>query len=129
MATDVAAKAAKQDDPWDALVVGIDAFLDACAKPEFQRIAMIDGPSVLGWDLWRAIDADYGLGLVESALQRAIDAGRLIPQPATALAHVILGALQEAANVVAEADDPAAAREEMGATVRRLLEGLRGPSG
>ena len=44
-----------------------------------------------------------------------------------ALAHVLLGALDEAAMVVARADDPAAARAEMGQTVRRLLEGLRGP--
>ena len=127
MARTVAATARSQDDPWEAMVVGIDAFLDACTKPEFQRIVLTDGPAVLGWDLWRAIDADYGLGLVESVLQRAIDAGTMIPQPATALAHVILGAVQEAAMVVAEAEDPEAAREEMGATVRRLLEGLRGP--
>ena len=50
-----------------------------------------------------------------------------IPQPAKALAHVVLGALNEAAMVVAGADDPAAARAEMSATVRRLLEGLRAP--
>jgi AcrR family transcriptional regulator len=127
MARTVAAEARRRDDPWEAMVVGIDAFLDACTKPEFQRIVLIDGPAVLGWDLWRAIDADYGLGLIESVLQRAIDAGKMIPQPATALAHVIIGAVQEAAMVVAEAEDPVAARDEMGATVRRLLEGLRGP--
>jgi AcrR family transcriptional regulator len=127
MAKRVAAEAAAQQDPWDSMVVGIDAFLDGCATTEFQRIVLTDGPSVLGWDLWRAIDADYGLGLVESVLQRAIDAGRLIPQPATALAHVILGALQEAAMVVAESDDPGVARQQMGTAVHRLLEGLQGP--
>jgi AcrR family transcriptional regulator len=128
MVRTVTAEAGKQDDPWDALVVGIDAFLDACTKPEFQRIVLVDGPSVLGWDLWRAMDADYtGLSLIEGVLQRAIDGGKLLPQPATALAHVIVGAVQEAAMVVAEAEDPRTAREEMGATVRRLLEGLRGP--
>lgn len=115
------------DDPWNALVRGIDAFLDACALPEVQRILLVDGPAVLGWDVWRAIDADYGLGLLEGALQRAIDAGRLPPQPARPAAHVLLGALDEAAMVVARADDPQAARTEMGQTVHRLLEGLRVP--
>lgn len=114
-------------DPWEALVNGIDAFLDACARPEVQRILLVDGPAVLGWDVWRAIDADYGLGLLEGALQRAIDAGRLPPQPARAAAHVLLGALDEAAMVVARADDALAARQEMGQTVHRLLEGLRVP--
>jgi AcrR family transcriptional regulator len=126
-ANGVASIALAQEDPWDALVAGIDAFLDACATPEVQRIVLVDGPSVLGWDVWRAIDHDYGLGLVEAALQRAVDAGRLLAHPTNALAHVLLGALHEAAMVVARADDPEAARAEMGAMVRRLLEGLRGP--
>jgi AcrR family transcriptional regulator len=115
------------EDPWDALVAGIDAFLDACATPEVQRTLLVDGPAVLGWEVWRAIDADYGLGLLEAALQRAIDAGRLPPQPARPAAHVLLGALDEAAMVVARADDPLTARAEMGQTVHRLLEGLRVP--
>jgi len=117
------------DDPWDALVAGIDEFLDACATAEVQRILLTDGPAVLGWDVWRAIDADYGLGLLEDALTRAVDAGRLPPQPTRAAAHVLLGALDEAAMVVARADDPLTARAEMGQTVHRLLEGLRVPVG
>jgi AcrR family transcriptional regulator len=120
--------AAATEDPWEALVVGADAFLDACAKPEVQRIMLVDGPSVLGWEVWRAADGDYALSLLEAALQRAIDAGRLIEQPPRALAHVLLGALDEAAMVVARADDPEQARAEMGQTVRRPLEGLRGPT-
>ncbi|HUO70827.1 MAG TPA: TetR/AcrR family transcriptional regulator [Solirubrobacteraceae bacterium] len=116
------------DDPWEALVLGSEAFLDAAMTAEVQRIMLVDGPSVLGWDVWRAADADYALGMIEGALQHAIDAGRLVPQPAKALAHVLLGALDEAAMVVARADDPEAARAEMGQTMRRLLEGLRGPT-
>ncbi len=115
-------------DPWQALMAGADAFLDACAKPEVQRIMLVDGPSVLGWDVWRAIDSDHGLGLLEQALQRAMDAGAMLPGSTTAVAHVLAGALDEAAMVVARAEDPVAAREEMGRTLQRLLEGLRGPA-
>ena len=115
-------------DPFEALVIGADAFLDACTTHEVQQIMLIDGPAVLGWEVWRAADSDYALGLLEAALQRAIDAGRLIEQPARALAHVLIGALDEAAMVVARADDQEAARAEMAQTVRRLLEGLRGPT-
>jgi len=114
-------------DPWQTIVVGADTFLDLCTQPDVQRIVLIDGPSVLNWDVWRAIDSEYVLDLVEGVLQRAIDDGVLIAQPARALAQVLLGALHEAAMVVAEADDPAAARTAMGTTVRRLLEGLRAP--
>jgi AcrR family transcriptional regulator len=114
-------------DPWDSLVVGCEAFLDACARPEVQRIVLIDAPAVLGWDVRRAIDADYGLGLLEAALQRAMDAGRVREGSAISLAYVLAGALDVAAMVVARADDPVAARDEMSQTLRRLLEGLRGP--
>jgi AcrR family transcriptional regulator len=121
----VAQVAVETDDPWEQLVRGSEAFLDT---PEVQRIMMIDGPAVLGWDVWRAIDTDYGLGLLDAAIKRAMDAGRLMPGSSTAVAHVLAAALDEAAMVVARAEDQVAARAEMGLTVRRLLEGLRGPS-
>jgi AcrR family transcriptional regulator len=120
--------AAATDDPWEELVLGSEAFLDACATPEVQRIVLLDAPSVLGWDVRRAIDADYGLRLLEAAIQNAMDAGRLLPGSASAVAHVLAGALDEAAMVVARAEDPAAARAEMSVTIRRLLEGLRAPT-
>jgi AcrR family transcriptional regulator len=124
----IAQVATGTNDPWESLVLGCEAFLDACASPDVQRIVLIDAPSVLGWDVRRAIDRDYGLGLLEAALQRAMDAGRLREGSAISLAYVVAGALDEAAMVVARADDPLAARAEMGQTVRRLLEGLRGPA-
>jgi AcrR family transcriptional regulator len=124
----IASRAAAADNPWDELVSGIDAFLDFCTTRDVQRIVLIDGPSVLGWDVWRAIDAEHGLGLLESAVQGAMDAGSLMSGSATAVAHVLLGALDEAAMVVARADDPVAARAEMGHTISHLLAGLRGPS-
>jgi AcrR family transcriptional regulator len=124
---DIADVATATDDPWEALVLGCDAFLDACASPDVQRIVLTDAPAVLGWDVRRAIDRDYGLGLLEAALQRAMDAGRLREGSAISLAYVLAGALDEAAMVVARAEDPLEARAEMGRTVRRLLDGLRGP--
>src|SRR5436305_14118315 len=114
----VAKAAAEASDPWEELVIGSEAFLDACATPEVQRIVLLDAPAVLGWDIRRAIDADYGFRLLEGALQNAIDAGRLMPASASAVAHVLAGALDEAAMVVARAEDPVAARAEMSQTVR-----------
>jgi hypothetical protein len=58
------ATAAAGPDPAAQLRAGVDAFLDACTDPAVQRIMMTDAPSVLGWDEWREIDTQYGLGLV-----------------------------------------------------------------
>lgn len=121
----VARAARAEQDPWLALLAGVDAFLDACATPEVRRIVVRDGPSVLGSDFWQAIDAEYGLGVIERALARVAEPGRLLPQPTPALAQVVLGELREAAMVLASAEDPEVARVEMGRAVHRLLDSLR----
>jgi AcrR family transcriptional regulator len=120
-----AAAASGTTDPLAALRIGADAWLDACTEAEVQRIVLLDGPAVLGWERWREIGLRQGLGLVEGGLQAAVDAGLLEPQPVRGLAHVLIGAIDEAALYVATADDPAAARTEVGAVLDRLLAVLR----
>jgi AcrR family transcriptional regulator len=123
----VRARARLGNGPWEALEGGIRAFLDASETPEVRQILLLDGPTVLGGEVLRAIDSDYAVGLLERALQEAIDAGQVPPQPTRAAAHVLADALEEAAMTVAGAEDPVTARAEMGRTVERLLAGLRAP--
>jgi AcrR family transcriptional regulator len=115
------------NSPWEALERGITAFLDASVSTEVRQILLRDGPPVLGGEVWRAIDSDYALRLLEGALEEAIDAGELPPQPTRAAAYVVVGALEDAAMTIACADDPLSARAEMGRVVERLLAGLRAP--
>jgi AcrR family transcriptional regulator len=110
--------------PLDAMRAGAEMFLRACTVPEVQQIVLLDGPSVLGWDRWREIGAEHGLGLIEATLQAAIEAGAIAAQPVRPLAHVLMGALDEAAMLVARADDPEAARAEVGRTIDTLLGAL-----
>lgn len=121
----IAADALSGSDPVDALRAGARAFLDHCLEPEVQRIVLLDAPAVLGWERWREIGSKYGLGLVEAALQAAIDAGQIVELPVGALSHVLMGALDEAAMVVARAEDPVASREQMVAVLDGMLEGFR----
>jgi AcrR family transcriptional regulator len=125
--TAAAAGASGTTDPLTELRVGAEAWLDACTEPEIQRIVLLDGPAVLGWERWREIGTRYGRGLVEAVLQAAVDAGRLAPQPIRPLAHVLMGAVDEAALYVATADDPAAARVEVGAVLDHLITSLAAP--
>lgn len=111
-------------EPMDAMRAGAEMFLQACTEPEAQQIALLDGPSVLGWDRWREIAAEHGLGLIEATLQAAIDAGAIADQPIRPLAHVLMGALDEAAMLVARAEDPERMREDVGRTLDSLLAGL-----
>lgn len=121
----IGARMAGVSDPWEVMVTGTRAFLDACDDPAVKRIALTDAPAVLGWSEWREVDERYGLGLMKGALGGAIEAGILREAPLEALAHLMLGALSEAAFLIANADDSASAREQAEAALLALLEGLR----
>lgn len=111
------------ESPLEAMRAGVRAFLDECAQPEVRQIVLHDAPAVLGWERWREIAAANGLGLIEASLAAAIEAGELRPLPVRPTAHVLLGALDEAAMLAARSDDPAD-RAEATAVLGALLDGL-----
>jgi AcrR family transcriptional regulator len=117
------------DSPLAAMRSGSAMFIEACAEPEVQRIVLLDAPAVLGWDRWREIAAEYGLGLIEASLAAAMEAGEIAPQPVGPLAHVLMGALDEAAMYVARAMDPVQAQREVNAVLESVLAGLSARSG
>jgi AcrR family transcriptional regulator len=113
------------EDPWELIVTGLGAFLDACTDPAIMRVALLDAPAVLGWQEWRQISERHGMGLVSFGLQNAMDAGVLEPRPVRPLAHLLMGAMSEAAMTIVNAPDPRAARDEIEPPLIALLEGLR----
>ena len=118
-------------DPADTtgmLVAGAAAWLDASTEPDLKRIVLLDGPSVLGWDRWREICLRHTVGLIAALLQDGIDRGALPPQPVKALTHVLVGAVDEAALYIAQADDAAAARADMDLVLHRLTLALAAPA-
>jgi AcrR family transcriptional regulator len=112
--------------PLAAMKAGVAAFLDECAEPGFQRIALHDAPAVLGWDRWREISASNGLGLIEASLIAAIEAGEMRPLPVRPTAHLLLGALDEAAMLLVRSSDPAG-RAEITTVLLALIDGFAAP--
>ena len=108
--------------PFAAMRAGIRAFLEACRGPEVQRIVLVDGPAVLGWERWREVAERHGLGLMEAVIRAAIEAGEIAPLAVEPLAHLLMGALDEAALLVVRDPD---ATDAVAATFERLIEGLR----
>lgn len=111
--------------PLATLHAGVDAMLDAALDPGLAQIVLIDAPAVLGWQAWREIGWRYGMGLTEDVLAAAMEAGELAPRPVRPLAHVVLGALDEATLYVARAADQKTARAEMADALAAVLDGLR----
>jgi AcrR family transcriptional regulator len=116
--------AAGVSDPVEALRYAVRTWLEICVEPEIYRIALIDGPSVLGWTHWRAVCQRHVFGLVQDLLSQGIELGRIRAQPVRPLAHVLMGAGDEAALYVAEAADHAQARAEMIAVIDQLIAGV-----
>jgi AcrR family transcriptional regulator len=119
-----AAASGGETDPMRILQLGFDAFLDQCLNPEVQRIVMLDGPTVLGWDLWHELDERYAFGAIKAVLSVAADSGRIQAEAVDPLTHLLLGAVMQAGMVVARAEDPLAAKNAMTDTFASLVSAL-----
>lgn len=124
---DIKAAVCSDDDPWTMLKTGCLAFLDITSDPATLRLLLSEGPSVLGWDVWRDICARHSLGVISGGIRAAIKAGQIPARPTEPLAAAIYGALTEAARYMAQLDDPAAALPSVRAEVALMLEALLRP--
>jgi AcrR family transcriptional regulator len=118
--------AAEPVDQLAAMRTGARLFLAECSTPDVQRIVLIDAPAVLGWERWREVGMKYGLGVIEAMLAQAMADGAIPDQPLRPTAHVLLGALDEAALYVSRATDADAALHEMYEVCDRVINGITG---
>ncbi|WP_424531169.1 TetR/AcrR family transcriptional regulator [Sphaerisporangium viridialbum] len=120
----VAATAEAEDDAWRRLTAGCRAFLTASTAPEVQRIMLVDGPAVLGWSEWRALDEAASARHLAEALTTLIEAGTIARQPVAPLTHLLSGAMNEAALWLAGSESPGDL-DDTWAALARMLEALR----
>ena len=62
-------------DPVEAMRHAIRTWLDICVEPEIHRIALVDGPSVVGWARWREVCQRHVFGLAQALLAQGIERG------------------------------------------------------
>ena len=113
--------------PAAALFVAADAWLEIAGEPEIRRLVLLDGPGVLGWAGFREISQRHATGMTEQLLRAAIEAGELSPQPVRPLATMMIGALDEAAMIIANAEEPEREQTEVRTVVHNLIAGLLRP--
>jgi AcrR family transcriptional regulator len=124
VASHVVADAVKGSTPLEWLRFGFSAFLRECTRPDVTQIMLIDGPSVLGWETWHEIDSRYGYRPLLDIIRAAVTAGQIDTDDAESLAHLLLGALAEAATVIGRSDDAEKTRARMVRSLNRLIDGL-----
>jgi AcrR family transcriptional regulator len=122
----IAERAVAAATPFDALLECARAYLYLSeTDEELRRIGLMQSRAVLGWEGWRAAATDLGIGATLAVVSAAIEAGELAPRDPETTALVLLGAMIEAATLIAVAGDRRTARERSEAVVVDLLEGLR----
>lgn len=113
-------------NPLDALRAGCDAWLLLARDPTVRRIVLIDAPSVIGWQAWREMDDQNGLGLLKAGLGMAAAAGRVPAGLVDMYAHILLATLTEVAMLIARSDDAAATIEAGRGAVEQIISRLFG---
>jgi AcrR family transcriptional regulator len=121
----VIAAATAGGDALARLKRGCRAFLNACTDPAVQRIVLLDGPAVVGWDKWREIDSRHFGALFAQGVAQAMDDGLLARRPIEPLVQLLIGAATEAAMVAARSKTPKKQVGALMAGLESLLDGLR----
>jgi len=97
VAQSVTASVQSDQGPLENMLLTTAHYFQLCADPPTARITLQDGPSVLGYERWRELDAAHFGGLVTAGLTLAMEADAIAEQPVEPLSHIVLAAIQAAA--------------------------------
>ncbi|TPI21916.1 TetR/AcrR family transcriptional regulator [Mesorhizobium sp. B4-1-1] len=125
MAVRVNEVASKAPTRWQHFVDECTTYIEMALEPEIQRIMFRDGPAVLG-DPAQWPNASACTASMTDHLTKLQDEGVVVPEldPETT-SRLINGASSQAAQRIANSNDPEATSKKVIAAFKQLLEGLR----
>lgn len=126
----IAAMGPVPDDAWVRIRRGARAYLEAvAASPSRQRILLIDGPAVLGWDRWRQMESASFRKRLEDHVMGLMDADVLPKVSAVALGQLLIAAFHEAALAIAHAPEAERTQvhNDMLASLHALIDAVGSP--
>jgi AcrR family transcriptional regulator len=109
--------------PFDALIAGCLGWLDAVKEPAVHRILLVDAPNALGWERARKLEEATSLGLLRTAVRRAVEADEIRVSSVDLAARLLNGLLAEAALTLHGATTNR--RRDVRALVSAMVNGLR----
>lgn len=118
-------EAAEYEDEWDQLLNGCRAFLEAALKSQNERILLIDGPAVLGWDTFREMDSKYSMNSLHEQLEMMQDKNLLKPIPLEVMTHCLSGAMNEAVLWISDGNAQQKKIEEAMDVISSMANGLK----
>lgn len=117
------AVSARAEDRWAGFRDECAAYLAMALEPEIQRIMLRDGPAVLG-DPWSWPIQNDCIRMMARSLDALVAEGVLAPLDPEAVATLIFGATQHAAQWIAHAPEPEAALKGATDAFDAMLNGL-----
>lgn len=119
-----ALEAMNPNDPFAAFLAGSRAYLDWATRPEYQRIVLIDGPSVFGPARWHLMEFDLGRDTLVAGTSYLASKGYFPKDMAEPAALMLQAALNAAAYALSQRK-PEVSRDQLMDAFERLLRGLR----
>ncbi|MBA4337869.1 MAG: hypothetical protein C0421_03380 [Hyphomonas sp.] len=111
-------------DPFKAFLAGCRIYLDWASRPEYQRIVLLDGPSVLGLARWHEMEFEVGRASLVAGTKFIAAQGHF-PKSLAVPAALMLQASINAAAFALTDGKLGITREQYLDTFERLLRGLR----
>ncbi len=112
---------------WETLRASLRLLIERSAADDVRRILLVEAPQVIGPAAWREIELRYAYGATREVLATLMAEGVLVTAPVDFVARMLLGLLGEAAAEIAGAGDDAAIRQQVFATVNRVLDAIETP--
>jgi AcrR family transcriptional regulator len=122
----VTAVTATVEDPWEAALVGLDAFLEQCCDPVYGRLVWQEGPVALGWARWKECEEEHAYGLIEGFVRALREAGRIEAVSLDLTTRFCFHLLGAAGQALADADEASKrqVKDECADITLRMLTGL-----
>lgn len=121
---EVARVSAVQKDRWAQVRTGMAMILSMAVEDNVRRIVFVDAPTVIGPAEWREIELQYAFGAMVETLNVLKKEGRLLATDTRVTAQILLGAVTEAANAVAQSDNSSRALKDARRTLEALFKAL-----
>ncbi|QTH42973.1 TetR/AcrR family transcriptional regulator [Cohnella sp. LGH] len=118
-------EASTSEDVWEQLYLGCRAFIMAAVEERNRRIMLIDGPAILGWEVWREMDKNHSMRLLRGQLEIMQEQGHFRRVPLDAMTHFISGGLNETALWLANESQQPNALDETMKVLAVFLGGLK----
>lgn len=123
-ALEAALAARDKTDIYASFLAGCRVYLDWVMRPEYQKIVLVDGPSVLGMARWHELD--FALGMDNMSIGAAYLANQgCFPQERVKPAAVLLQAALNGAGFALAHSFRDTTKEEIFSTFEQIIRNLR----